>query len=349
MDALRKYIFSVFAEPSDESSIVRTIRFLAEEGFVDDATLLAHHLSPQPFELLYSTDLNFDLQYWKSKFKISVNKPGFLEEIQLEKNNLVYLLGRDLRKESGYLLLTSSKLSEKTRKILQTWQILQEWNLHTRDRAEREVADTYANYISQIIHDSQSLIHLCQDYKSDRDTQKRLDYQEASNQNILLFIREPDLFMIPVRAEHFISDSLDLIGIKSGDLNLEIPENLPEITIDLELMSRALNEVVKNAMLASEGKLSGVTIRLNFFEPETPLHDFLWLIMEIEDKGCGILDDFISQTGRPFFTTRKHEGATGFGLTLARKIVESHHGSLEIHSTEGQGTRVTMYIPQDRQ
>jgi signal transduction histidine kinase len=348
MGAFQKYMSSLVAESQGESLLLRTIRFLVEEDLIDNATLLAHHLRPEPFELMYTTESDFDLNLWKSNFRLSGQKPSFLKEFQLEKNNRFYLLNENFQTQTGHLLITSSELADPAREILRSWNTLHEQRMIIRQQVKRETEDRFSNYISQIIHDSQSLIQVCQDVKLSPELQARLKYQEDCNQKILFYIREPHLFKISVRPEHFISDSLDLIGIDAGDLNLEVSGDLPEISIDLELMSQALNEIVKNAISASGGTLSGITIRLEFREPETPLHDFNWMKMEIEDQGCGIVDDFISQSTRPFFTTRKNEGATGFGLSLASKIVETHQGCLEIRSKPGQGTNVTIYIPQDR-
>ena len=46
----------------------------------------------------------------------------------------------------------------------------------------------------------------------------------------------------------------------------------------------------------------------------------------------------------PFYTTRRDEGGTGLGLSVAHGIMEQHGGSLYVHSHEGKGATVTMEI-----
>ncbi len=48
----------------------------------------------------------------------------------------------------------------------------------------------------------------------------------------------------------------------------------------------------------------------------------------------------------PFFTTK--EAGTGLGLAIVRQIVERYGGRVELESTEGKGTRVTVFVPTAR-
>ena len=67
--------------------------------------------------------------------------------------------------------------------------------------------------------------------------------------------------------------------------------------------------------------------------------------MEIsfKDTGCGISKDAMDKVFNPFFTT-KSEG-TGLGLAIAHKIIENHHGTIEVESQEGKGSIFSVYIP----
>jgi signal transduction histidine kinase len=47
----------------------------------------------------------------------------------------------------------------------------------------------------------------------------------------------------------------------------------------------------------------------------------------------------------PFFTTKKENGFSGFGLANAKKIIEAHQGCIELKSTPGIGTNVIIMIP----
>lgn len=61
------------------------------------------------------------------------------------------------------------------------------------------------------------------------------------------------------------------------------------------------------------------------------------------DSGEGIDAETMARIFEPFFTT-KPDG-TGLGLAITRKIVEGHGGALQVESTVGQGTTVTVKLP----
>jgi signal transduction histidine kinase len=66
-------------------------------------------------------------------------------------------------------------------------------------------------------------------------------------------------------------------------------------------------------------------------------------VVRINDTGKGIARDSLPKIFKPFFTTRK-EG-TGLGLSLAKGIVESHKGRIEVTSEPGQGAQFAVWLP----
>jgi signal transduction histidine kinase len=64
----------------------------------------------------------------------------------------------------------------------------------------------------------------------------------------------------------------------------------------------------------------------------------------VRDTGCGIAEDILERVMDPYFTT-KPEG-TGLGLAMVYKIIDEHGGTIKISSKEGEGTTVTIILPQ---
>ena len=60
------------------------------------------------------------------------------------------------------------------------------------------------------------------------------------------------------------------------------------------------------------------------------------------DNGEGIPPEILDQVFIPFYTTK--EKGSGIGLSLSRRIVNLHGGSVQITSEPGKGTRVTIYL-----
>jgi signal transduction histidine kinase len=63
----------------------------------------------------------------------------------------------------------------------------------------------------------------------------------------------------------------------------------------------------------------------------------------VADQGKGISSEHLPNIFRPFFTTKGH--GTGLGLSLARRMVESHGGTIHVTSTLGHGTQFTVELP----
>jgi two-component system cell cycle sensor histidine kinase/response regulator CckA len=64
----------------------------------------------------------------------------------------------------------------------------------------------------------------------------------------------------------------------------------------------------------------------------------------VQDSGSGIPQKYMDRIFDPFFST-KGEGSAGMGLTLCEAIVERHHGSIEVTSTENDGTTFIFRLP----
>lgn len=65
--------------------------------------------------------------------------------------------------------------------------------------------------------------------------------------------------------------------------------------------------------------------------------------ISLRDNGCGIEQDQLDQIFQAFHTT-KQEG-TGLGLSLSKRIIEAHHGTLTVTSAPGEGSTFTVFLP----
>jgi signal transduction histidine kinase len=72
-----------------------------------------------------------------------------------------------------------------------------------------------------------------------------------------------------------------------------------------------------------------------------------WIQIGIRDSGMGIPPEYMDKLFDPFFSTR--EGGIGLGLPIAHRIVDQHHGRIEVVSTPHEGTLFTLYLPVDQE
>jgi signal transduction histidine kinase len=139
--------------------------------------------------------------------------------------------------------------------------------------------------------------------------------------------------------EGLLASRKPLLAERQVTVTLDLPPDLPEITVDPVRIEQALTEVVANALDALS---PGGQIRIAAREA----HDAEIgprVVIEIADTGRGIPAQVLPSVFEPFFTTRA-EG-TGLGLAIARRFVEQSGGRLDIASCPGEGTTVRFDFP----
>jgi signal transduction histidine kinase len=111
--------------------------------------------------------------------------------------------------------------------------------------------------------------------------------------------------------------------------------------IDPNQIEEALAIIIENAM---DSMPQGGTVRVSTLKKTSPLGKVNdEAIIEVEDNGCGIPEDQKARIFEPYFST-KSDGS-GLGLTVARRIVESHGGWIEFESRAGLGSRFALHLP----
>jgi len=111
---------------------------------------------------------------------------------------------------------------------------------------------------------------------------------------------------------------------------------LPMILMDREQIKQAILNLLLNAIQAMpEGgplKLSGQNSG-----------DGQWVCLSIQDSGMGIQAEVLNKLFDPFVSTK--EGGIGLGLSITHRIIDQHHGKIEVESTLEKGTSFTIWLP----
>lgn len=108
------------------------------------------------------------------------------------------------------------------------------------------------------------------------------------------------------------------------------------VSVPRALLARALGNVMANALLASAEGAVTVSIAIAAGSRVT---------IAIADQGMGMTAETLARAGEPFFSTRDTGQGTGLGIFVARATAEQLGGSLQIASTEGEGTTATFDLP----
>ncbi len=119
-----------------------------------------------------------------------------------------------------------------------------------------------------------------------------------------------------------------------------------KINIDTEQMHSVIENLVNNAIDAMpEGGRISVTTRLarrlQFAQHDERPRDYA--IIEIRDNGKGIPPEAIDRLFEPNFSYSKE--SSGLGLAIVQKIINEHHGQIEVESQVGVGSIFSIYLP----
>lgn len=137
-----------------------------------------------------------------------------------------------------------------------------------------------------------------------------------------------------VAAERAIRLARQQSASRPIDIQLVRDGDLPPCEHDPSQIEQMLLNLLLNAIQAIE-KQGRVEVRLAAGEGKA--------VITVSDTGRGIPRENLQKIFRPFFTTKGH--GTGLGLSLARRIVETHGGHIEVQSTLGEGTCFTILLP----
>ncbi len=124
--------------------------------------------------------------------------------------------------------------------------------------------------------------------------------------------------------------------VLSRPIKIELQEapDLPEVEHDSDQIHQVLLNLLLNAVQAME---DGGTVGVEIGSREG------YASVVVSDTGRGIPAQLLPNIFRPFFTTKGN--GTGLGLSLARRIVEEHHGRIEVSSVVGKGSRFEVLLP----
>ncbi len=132
----------------------------------------------------------------------------------------------------------------------------------------------------------------------------------------------------------------------NADFKTNLDPNLPKIEVIPQDFGRVLLNIVNNAFYAVQQKAkSGVEGYKPIVMVITRITDEE-IILKITDNGGGMPESVKTKIFQPFFTTKPTGQGTGLGLSLSYDIItKGHAGTLEVESTEGEGTTFIITLP----
>ena len=131
-----------------------------------------------------------------------------------------------------------------------------------------------------------------------------------------------------------VEQAVALLRHKTGDIRvvMELEPALPTIEASGAELNQVVTNLVDNAIHAAR---SVVRLRTRIESTE--------IVCEVEDDGPGVPAGLLDRIWEPFFTTKPPGEGSGLGLSIARRILESHRGRLQLLA--GPPTRFVIRLP----
>jgi len=144
-----------------------------------------------------------------------------------------------------------------------------------------------------------------------------------------------------VRLEHSRSGarvltemSLALVNVPDNIRVLDLTMKGPAIEVDVDKMKRVFVNLTKNAV---EAMPNGGTLTITSTESDGNLQ------ISFTDSGEGMTEETLTKLWTPLFTTKPK--GMGLGMSIVKRIVEAHRGSVRVESELGKGSTFTVTLP----
>ena len=156
---------------------------------------------------------------------------------------------------------------------------------------------------------------------------------------ILRFAKPAQADVSPVDLKATIEESLTLAGyqvrLDRVERTVQLPDDLPQVRSNQNQLQEVLLNLILNAYQAMGEQGGQLTLSAS--------RNGSQVILKVADTGPGIPATTLRKVFDPFYTTKA--SGTGLGLFVTQRILQSHGGSIELESTEGQGTCFTIRLP----
>jgi hypothetical protein len=230
-----------------------------------------------------------------------------LEKLNEEKNKFMGMAAHDIRNPIGAILSSCMVLEE-------------------------DLAGTIDSESMQMV----SMMKMSADYVLNL-INELLDVSIIESGNLQLKLIPSDIRELIIQS---LASNKVLAGIKNIKLNFSVQDSPHFINIDRTKITQAINNLISNAIKYSH---DGTNVYINIKESDDSI------LISIKDEGQGIPSQEMEKLFKPFSKISvqgtRGEKSTGLGLSIVRKIIDSHNGRVWAESQFGSGTIFFIELP----
>jgi PAS domain S-box-containing protein len=234
-------------------------------------------------------------------------------------------------------------------------------------RLQKERVRLLTEFIRDVSHDFRTPLAIIQNsaYLMTRvgDSERQKSYQdkivkqvnrlESILTDMMTMLRldaKESISAFPVQVNLLLRDSVEQLAHPIKEKHLQVhyqfADGLPAIFGDPNDLDRAFLSLLDNAVRFTP-EAGTITLKTHLVSADSAAPSAI--LVEIRDTGIGLAASELPQIFNPFYRADKarsaQSGGVGLGLPIAQRVVELHHGRIEVESLEGQGSTFRVYLP----
>ncbi|MGO9603243.1 MAG: ATP-binding protein [Candidatus Binataceae bacterium] len=211
-----------------------------------------------------------------------------------------------------------------------------------------ELTATFAHEIRNPIAAAKSLV---QQMGEDPTSAENVEYAKVALDELARVERSVSHLLKYAKEEDYNFDNVNLSGVLDGALtqmrskleanSIKVSRNYlsgPTVRADADKLRQVFSNMIDNAVDAMASTTGERRIEVAIQRGRGGAATVI-----LRDNGCGIPEDKIGKIFNPFYTSKQN--GTGLGLGVAKKVIDSHRGTIEVSSQVAVGTEFAVSIP----
>ncbi len=257
-------------------------------------------------------------------------------------------LEEKVKERTSELKKSEEKLSEKVKELEKAQK-----ELETLDKMKSDFLEMAAHELRTPIVAIKTYMGLISDEKIGRVNKKQKEKIGIMSKNIeqltkiineMIDVSRIESGKLDIRKEHIYIP--ELVKMIAGDVKpmadekgqrivMDMPDSLPNIAVDVDLVSKAFMNLLTNAVKYTP-ESGGINVKA--WDEEENIH------VSVQDNGVGILEEDSDKVFDKFYTGKSAKGI-GLGLAIVKGIIEQHKGKVWAESKIGKGSTFHVLLP----
>ncbi len=267
----------------------------------------------------------------KTKKKREISDSFIFDELSQLNNDLVNLQ-RELTKKNAELArlneLKNQFLGMATHDIRNPLSVIMTYADFLLDETKNSLSEEHQNFLKIIFSSAEFLLSLIENL---------LDITQIESGKLTLNLQRINIVEL---AQNNIALNNSLAAKKNVKIYLNQSSKNISINVDPPKLEQVLNNLTSNAVKFSH---PGSSVQVNIIEKDQSV------VFEFEDQGVGIPENMVDKIFTPFEKASSEgtagEKTTGLGLSIAKKIIEGHGGTIMVSSKLGVGSKFSFELP----